>query len=97
MRIENARRPFHDQAMKVVRPDRFPKRFAESVQEIENQRLFDLDFLFRPLEHVDAARERPHAQGPPDQRRYEQREKENWPHGKPASLLRRCLVMKVLL
>ena len=53
MRIENAGRTFHDEAMQIGRPDCLAKCFAESVQEIENKSLFDLDFLVRSLERPD--------------------------------------------
>ena len=54
MRIENAGRAFDDQAVQIVRPDRFAKGFAEAVQEIEDERFLDLDFLLRALELADA-------------------------------------------
>ena len=54
--IENAGRAFDDEAMQIVRPDRLAKRFAEAVQEIEDERFLDLDFLVRTLERADAPR-----------------------------------------
>ena len=53
--IENARGAFDDKPMQIVRPDRFGKRFTEPMQEIENERFFDLDFLIGTLQHPDAA------------------------------------------
>ena len=50
MRIENPRRPFHNQAVQIGRADRLGKRLSEAVQEIEDQRLLDLNLFFRTLE-----------------------------------------------
>ena len=96
VRVENARRAFDDQAMQIIGPDRFPKRFAEAVQKIEDERFLDLDLFFRTLQHADAARCRAPCKTQPASGRNEQPEKKNRPHVGPASLLRRCLVMKVL-
>ena len=56
MRIENAGRTLDDQAVQIGRPDCLGKGLAEAVQEIEDQRLFDLDFLLRALELADPRR-----------------------------------------
>ncbi len=50
VRVENPRRPFHDQAVQIRRADRFGERLAQSMQEIEDQRLLDLDLFVRKFE-----------------------------------------------
>ena len=96
MRVENARSPFDDEPMKFLRSNRLSKGFAKSVQEIENERLLDLDFLMRPLQlanplSLEIARGNPSGNG-----RDKQSEENSRPHCARASLLRRRLAMKVL-
>jgi hypothetical protein len=43
--VKNAHRPFHDESMQFVRANCSPERFAQAVEEIENQCLFDLNFF----------------------------------------------------
>ena len=49
MRIENARSAFDNKPMKFLGSNRLSEGFAETVEEIENQRLLYLDLLMRPL------------------------------------------------
>src|SRR6266704_3288101 len=50
MCIQDAHRPLHDQSMQFLRPNRFPERLPQTMQEIEDQGFFDLDFLMRAFE-----------------------------------------------
>ena len=56
MRIENACRAFDDQPVQIGRADRLGEGRAEAVEEIEDQRLLDLDLLVRPLQLRGCAR-----------------------------------------
>ena len=95
--IENARGAFDDKPMQIVRPDRFGKRFTEPMQEIENERFFDLDFLIGTLQHPDAALLPLSGVDPSGNRGQKESGEKNRPHDGPASLLRRRFVVKVLL
>ena len=96
MRIENARRAFDNQAMQIIGPDRFAERFTQSVQKIENQSLFDLDLFLRAFQLPDPTAQLQPGENPAGQKCEQQSVEKIWPHERPASLLRRCLVMKVL-
>ncbi len=90
VRVENAGRAFDNQPMQVVGPDRFAEGFAESVQEIEDQRFLDLNLLLRTFQRPNAPRHAPSGKNPARQRRDQQPEEKDWPHDGPASLLPRC-------
>ena len=80
MRIENSRRALDDQAVEIGRPDGFRKGRAEPVEEIEDQRLFDLDLFVRPLQLRDSpALDKPGGE-PSDQACDKQPEEKRWPH-----------------
>jgi hypothetical protein len=49
VRVQDSSCALNDQTMQIVRLNRFPKRFTKTVQEIENQRFFDLDFFLGSL------------------------------------------------
>ena len=96
MRIQNTCRPLDDEPVQFLRSDGFAESFSEPMQEIENEGLFDLNFLMgafqcsNPLPLVVGGKD------PPGHRRQKQSEKKSRPHHAGASLLRRRLVMKVL-
>ncbi len=55
MRVEDASRAFDDEAMQVVRPNRFAKSLAKAMEKIENERLLDLDLFLRTLKRAEPA------------------------------------------
>jgi hypothetical protein len=57
MGIQNARRAFHDEPMQLLRSNRLSKGFAQAVQKIENESLFDLDLFVRPLQSANPLRQ----------------------------------------
>ena len=82
--------------MQIMGPDRFGKGFTETVQEIENQALLNLNRFLRTFQLLDATILSQPGQNPAGQKRQEQSVEKIWPHEEQARLLRRCLVMKVL-
>jgi hypothetical protein len=96
MGIENTARSFDNQTMEIARPNRFAERFSQAVQEIEDQRFLDLDLLLGALQRANASELGAGREEPAGQRREQEHEENGWPHGRRASLLRRCLVMKIL-
>jgi hypothetical protein len=48
--IQYPGRPFNNQSVQLLRPDGFSERLAEAVQEIEDERLLNLDLFLRALE-----------------------------------------------
>src|SRR2546423_8922421 len=83
--------------MQVRRADRFRKRFTESVEKIEDQRLLDLNFFLRALELADPLALLPPTQSPARKRCDEQAEENSWPHAPRGESVRRRLVVEVLL
>jgi hypothetical protein len=55
VRVQDAHGPFHDQPVKVRRAQVLRERFPQPVQEIEYPVFFDLQFLSRPLEILNAS------------------------------------------
>jgi hypothetical protein len=49
VRVENAGSAFDDEPVEFLRSNCLAEGFAKAVQEIENERLLDLDLLMRPL------------------------------------------------
>ncbi len=96
MRVENPRRPFHDQAVQISRPDRLGKRLAQAVQKIEDQRLLDLDLFVRKLELANPLALLLPGEKPSGETRNQQPEKNDWPHAPRAGLIRRRLVVEIL-
>jgi len=96
MGIENPARSFDNQTMEIVRPNRFAECFSQAVQEIEDEGFLDLDLLLGTLQRANAEELGAGREEPAGQRRELEHEENGWPHGRRASLLRRCLVMKVL-
>ena len=94
--IENARSALDDEPMQFLRSNRFPEGFAQTVQEIEDERFLDLDFLMRALQPANPPRLEVGSDNPPGHRRDKQSKEKSRPHCAEASLLRRRLVMKVL-
>ena len=81
VRIENAGRAFDDQTMQIIGPDRFAESFPEAVQEIEDERFLDLNFFFRAFERPDPAGLPLYGIDPARDRREQQPEEKNRPHG----------------
>ena len=69
LRVENPGCAFHNETVQVRRADGFAKRFAKSVEEIEDERFFDLDFFVRALELADADALPPPGEKPAGERR----------------------------
>src|SRR5205823_11765039 len=67
--VENPGCAFHNETVQVRRADGFAKRFAKSVEEIEDECFFDLDFFVRALELVDADTLPPPGEKPAGERR----------------------------
>jgi len=97
LRVQHTCGAFDNQAVQISRPDRFAKCFPETVQEIEDQGLFDLHFLVRTFESANASSLSQQRVNPNAQTCDEQPEKNSWPHEIVASLLPRGRLMKVLL
>ena len=68
-----------------MRPDRFPKCFAQSVQEIEDEGLFDLNLLLGALQQDGCGGSGPEAVNiQARNRNQKEAEKNEWPHvGRP--------------
>jgi hypothetical protein len=49
VRVENARSAFDNKPVEFLRSNGLSECFAKTVQEIEDERLLDLDLLMRPL------------------------------------------------
>src|ERR1700737_5509120 len=73
--VEHARRSFDNQSMQICRPDCFTESLAKSVQEIENQRLLDLNFFLRTFQPANASAQAQQGINPSDQTR-DQNQKE---------------------
>jgi hypothetical protein len=54
MCIENPDGAFDDQAVQIMRANDVTKRFAQTMKEIENQTLLDLNGFIRTLETANA-------------------------------------------
>ena len=83
--------------MQISGANGFRKGLAQPVEKIEDERLFDLNFLFRALELADANALPPPSEEPSRERRDEQPEEKNWPQAPRAESVRRRLVIEVLL
>ena len=80
MCIENPGRSFDNQAVQIVRFDRFTKRFPQPVQKIEDQGFLDLDLFLRPLESMNFASLPKGGESPTQNRKGQGREEKAWPH-----------------
>ena len=80
VRVENARSALDNEPMEFLRSNGFPERFAEAVQEIENERFFDLDLLMRTLEPANPPCLEVGGNNPPGNRRDKQSEEKSRPH-----------------
>jgi hypothetical protein len=58
--------------MQFLRSDRFSESLAQSVQEIEDERFLDLDFLMRALQLANSPRLQPGGSDPSGHRRDKQ-------------------------
>ena len=96
LRIHNARGAVDDKPMQFLRSNRFPESLAQTVQEIEDERFLDLDFLMRALEPANSAHLEIGSSNPSDHRRDKESQKEESATSRRATLFRRRLVMKIL-
>ena len=96
MSIQDARGSLDNEPVKVVRPDRFAKRFAKSMQEIEDERFLDQDLFLGTFELANPATQKMRGDDPPAERRDEQCNQKSRPH-QWANLFRCRLVMQILL
>ena len=96
VRVQNARGPLNNEPVQFLRSNGLPERFAETVQEIENERFLDLDLLVRTFQLANPPCLEAGGNNPSGNRRDKQSEEKSRPHRARASLLRRRLVMKVL-
>jgi len=94
--IEDARRSFNNQAMQIRWSNCLAKSLAQSVKEIEDERLFYLNFFLRTLESPNASPLSHQRIDPRGQACDQQPEKNGWPHEIVASLLPRRRLMEVL-
>src|SRR5207248_4927622 len=92
--IENTRCSFDNQAVQIGRPDRFAESFTKAVQEIEDQRLLDLDFFLRALQPANAASLSQQGVHPQPKAADQQPNEDSW--RERGQLFPRCRLMAVL-
>src|SRR5919204_1050159 len=83
--------------MKLVRTDRLAERLTQTVEEIEDERLLNLNFLLRALKQPHPAGEQNRRVDPAADGREQQSQEKSRPHGRSARLLGGRLLMQVLL
>ena len=80
MSIENPSGSFHDQPVEIGGTNCLGKGGAEAMQEIEDERLLDLNLLVRPLELPNPPDLSPPGQKPTYARGDKQPDEKSWPH-----------------
>ena len=78
--VQNTRGALDDEPMQFLGSNRFPKRFAQTVQEIEDERFLDLNFLMRALQPANSPRLEISSDNPPGERRDKQSKEKSRPH-----------------
>ena len=78
--VENAHGPFHNESMQFLRSNCSPERFAQAVEEIEDECLLDLNLLMRALQPSNSPTLEIGSDTPPGQRRDKQSEEKSRPH-----------------
>jgi hypothetical protein len=95
--VENADATLDNQTVEIVRANDIVEGLAESVQEIEDEIFFDLNFFVRALEHPDAPALPLIGNEPAEKRGNKQPEEKKTHEAEAGLLLRRALVPEVLL
>src|SRR5262245_20878700 len=78
--VKNAHGPFHNESMQFLGSNGSPERFAQPVEEIEDERLLDLNFLMRTLQSANSPSLEICGDTPAGQRRDEQSKEKSRPH-----------------
>ena len=78
--VENAHGPLHNESMQFLRSNCSPERFAQAVEEIEDECLLDLNLLMRALQSANSPTLEIGSDTPPGQRRDKQSKEKSRPH-----------------
>ena len=88
VRVQNARGALNNEPVQFLRSNGFSEGFAQTMQEIENQRFLDLDLLVRTFQSANPPCLEAGGDNPSGNRRDKQSEEKSRPHRARASLLR---------
>ena len=80
MCVEDTRCAFDDEPVQFLRSNRFPESLAKPVQEIENERFFDLNFFMGAFQTSNSPRLVVGGENPTGHRRNKQSEEKSRPH-----------------
>ncbi len=78
--VQNAHGPLHNESMQFLGSNCSPERFAQPVEEIEDERLLDLNLLMRALQSANSPRLEIGSDTPPSEGRDKQSKEKSRPH-----------------